>query len=420
MVTLDGVEYPIKTVDENAAELVEYINNYCSENNIVNTQDEIIQITESTANPLYILLYALAYQLSIVQNLIYSAGCSFSIPESSESQLLNLANIAGIKRNEATKTSINCTVYAATVDTETATTEELAATMEITTTNTCTVQLGSYNLTFHPAFDVSCPVNEVRNIILICEDYGSYNISEGAIAGFDEEIENFRKIESQASIPGQDQESISSLRSRLQRRTEESSMADKAASAIKDLSGVAFCSIYFNESSTSTAYVGTRSLPVLPRHALIMVQGYSDSIAQTFLSHMICETAGEDFDSEVGAYSQIYTTHASQEITVWVIPPVQTPVYINVYVNNVVSDDEVSGIKDAIGSLSGVLSIGESLTSAQVLEKCQEAYPSLTFQGAMVSTSTVDTSYSFVATPPTDGIFVFNISNMNIISTIGS
>ena len=406
MLTLDGIEYTVKTPEENAADLVTFINEYCASHNIKNSKGETIYISANETNPLYMMLYSDAYLATVLQKLIYSAGCTMSVPESSERQLLNIADIAGVVRNAATKTIIVGTVYANEQDVG-------AVDCVITRELSCTVSSGTYQLAFHPAFDITVPIDEARQIVLICEDYGAYNISENTITQFDDVVPGFRKMTTLAATPGQDQESISSLRARIQRRTVEGTQADRAAEAIQSLDGVALCNIYFNESPSVTQYVGARALAVPPRQALLLVQGYNDDIAKTFFAHMICKTAGENYPVSVGAYLQNYITRANQTLPVWIVPPEQVPIYIKVYIYETLTYAQVDGIKDAICSLTSSLTIGQAVTSKMITDVVAANYPDLTIQGADVSAD--NTSYSFSTMPNSDAVFTFNLNNINVV-----
>lgn len=406
MLTLDGIEYTVKTPDENASDLVSYINSYCTANNIKNSKGELIYIEANETNPLYMLLYGNAYLATVLQKLIYSAGCTMSVPESSEQQLLNIADIAGITRNRATKTTIIGTIYA---NVEDAGAVDCVIKRELS----CSVSVGSYSLVFHPAFDLTIPVNESRQIVLVCEEYGAYNISANTITSFDEAVEGFRTMTTLASIPGQDQETIASLRARIQRRSVEGTQADRAAEAIQSLDGVALCNIYFNESPTETQYIGSRALPVPPRQALLLVQGYSDDIAKTFFNHMICKTAGEEYPESIGVVPQTYVTNANQTLNVFIVPPFQIPVYIKIYIYETLTYTQINGIKDAICTLSSSLTIGQSVTSKMVTDVVSQNFSDITVQGADISKDREN--YSFIATPNNDEVFIFNLTNIAVI-----
>lgn len=410
MLVLDGIEYEVKTPEENVTDLVAFINSYCAAKGIKNSQGETIYIDANETNPLFMVEYANAYLATVLQKLIYSAACAISVPEASEQQLLNIADIAGVVRNAATKTTIIGTVYANTDDAG-------AVDCVISRNLTAIVSSGSYQLRFHPAFDITIPINESRQIVLICEDYGSYNISENTITSFEEVVPGFRMMTTHAAIPGQDREPISSLRARIQRRSVEGTQADRAAEAIQSLDGVALCNIYFNESPSTPQTVGARALVVPPRQALLMIQGYNDEIAKTFFAHMICKTAGENYPSSVGAYSQNYITHAGQVMPVWIVPPDQVPVHIKIYIYETLTYAQVNGIKDVISSLSSSITIGQSITSKMVTDIVSVNYPDLTIQGADISSN--GQNYSFSATPNSDAVFTFNLDNIYVVEVTG-
>ena len=409
MLELDGIEYSVKTPEENTDDLIAFINDYCAARNIQNSHGEVISLAKNETNPLYMMCYGLSYLTTILQKLVYSAGCSNSVPESSERQLLNIADIAHVKRNAATRTVILGTVYAELPD-------AAAQDCYITRGLSASVTAGTTNLVFHPAYDIHIPIGESRQIVLIAETYGSYNISENTITSFDTTVPGFRKMVTLASSPGQTQESISSLRQRIQRRAVQGTQMDRAAEAIQSLDGVSLCNIYFNKSPSDTDYIGTRNIPVPPRSALLLVQGYSDDIAKTFLAHMVCPTVGASLPESIGAYVQNYTTHASQLIPVWIVPPAQRAIYIKVYVYETLTYAQIQGIKDAICTISSSLSIGQSISSKMVLDVISESFKDITLQGVTLSAD--NTNFSFRATPSSDEVFIFTLDNISIIEAV--
>lgn len=410
MLLLDGIEYEVKTPDENLDDVVTYINDYCQVNNITNSLGEVIYIDANEANPLYQLLRGLSYLTTIMQKLQYSAGCSVSIAESSERQLLNLSDIAGIHRTKATRTVIPGVVYANVADVG-------AVDCVITQDMEATIIIAGQEVIFHPAFDVTVPIGESRNIVLIAEQYGAFNLSANTITQFDEPVPGLRLLSTGASTPGQNIETIASLRERLQRRTVDSTQVEKAASAIQNLEGVSMCNIYFNYGSWESESIpyGDLTLELPPREALVMVQGWSTdptAIARTFYRYLMCKSFGADIPD---AREQIYTTHAGQQLSVWVIPPVQKPVYIKIYIKNVLSYEQIDGIKDVICSMAGSLSIGQSISSVDIIKYVSGIYTNLTIQGAYVSITEEDTGYSYVQTPAATEVFTLSVDNISVI-----
>lgn len=409
MILLDEIEYEVKTPDENLDDVVTYINDYCQQNDIRNSLGEVINIDANDANPLYEVLRGLSYLTTIMQKLIYSAGCSMSIAEASDRQLLNLSDIAGIKRTRATKTVISGIAYADTLS---------ADPCVITQALEATVTVAGYDIVFHPAFDVTIPTGESRSIILIAEQYGAYNLSANTITQFDTPVPNLRLLTTNASVPGQEQESIASLRERLQRRTVDSTQIEKAATAIQNLEGVSMCTIYFNYSprNDETVVYGDGTITVPPREALVLVQGWSaadpTAIARTFYRYLLCKTTGEDVP---GAQPSVYTTKAGQDLTVWVVPPMQQPIYIRVFIHNTLSYEQINGIKDVICSLAGGLIIGQALTSVEVINAVSAIYTNLTVQGAELSLTGDDNTYNYIQTPEPTSVFYLNVDNIYVI-----
>ena len=410
MLLLDGIEYEVKTPDENLDDVVTYINDYCQINDIKNSLGEVIYVDANEANPFYQMLRGLSYLTTIMQKLQYSAGCSVSVAESSERQLLNLSDIAGIKRTKATHTTIAGVVYA---NLEEAGAVDCVITQEME----ATITIAGIDVVFHPAFDVTVPIGESRNIVLVADQLGSFNISANTITSFDDPVPGLRMLSTGASTPGQEKESIASLRERLQRRTVDSTQIEKAAAAIQNLEGVAMCSIYFNYSprEDETVPYGDVNITVPPREALIFVQGWSTdptAIARTFYRYMLCKTAGDDVE---GAQYQDYVTKANQSLRVWILPPKQQPVWIKIYIKNVLSYEQVDGIKDVICSMAGSLTIGQSISSVDIVKYVGSVYTNLTIQGAEVSLTDDDNGYSYVQTPNATAIFYLNVGNISVV-----
>lgn len=413
MIILDGVEYEVKTPDENLDDVITYVNDYCQVNDVRNSAGEVIYIEPNEANAFYQMFRGFSYLTTILQKLIYSAGCSMSIAESSERQLLNLSDIAGIKRTQATRTIITGVVFANVEGAE-------AVDCNITQDLTATITIAGVDVVFHPAFDVTVPIGESRSIVLMAEQYGSYNISANTIQEFDDPVPGFRSMATSASTPGQSIEPIASLRNRLQRRAVEGTQVERAESAIQNLEGISMCSIFFNYSPREDASIpyGNTSIVVPPRQAILLVQGWSvepNAIARTFYRYMLCKTAGEDVP---GVQTQKYITRSNQEMIVNILPPVMQPVYIRIYIKNTLSYEQVDGIKDVICSLAGTLIIGQGITSVDITSAVGKVYTNLTIQGADISLTGEENTYNYTQSPEHTAVFYFNIENIEVIETV--
>ena len=413
MLMLDDMEYEVKTPDENLDDVITYVNDYCQSHNIKNSVGETIFIEANEANPLYQMFRGFSYLTTAMQKLIYSAGCGMSIAEASERQLLNLADIAGIKRAQATRTVIAGTVYA---NLEGPDSVECIITPDMT----ATITIAGEEVTFHPAFDVVVPIGESRSIILIAEQYGAFSISANTITQFDDPVPGLRNLVTMPSTPGQSLESIATLRNRMQRRVVEGTQVERAETAIQGLEGISMCSIFFNYNpwESVTLPYGDTSVTVPPRQCLLMVQGYSvddpTAIARTFYRYMLCKTTDGGLPA-TDVQEQTYTTHSHQELKVKFVQPKQQPVYIRIYIKNTLSFEQVNGIKDVICSLASVMIIGKGLSSVDVINQVASIYTNLTIQGAEISTSGDDGTYSYVQLPDQTALFYFDVDNIDVV-----
>lgn len=400
MIQLDGIEYSIKSAEENANDAVGAVNEYCNANNVRTRNDELVQVDANYANPLYILFLGVGYLVTKLQNLIYSAGCALSLTASSERQLLNIADIAGVRRRRQTKTTVIATVYSNLAG-------EDAVACQITTALSVTVNAGSETVVLHPAFDITVPVGSSLTIVLVAETYGSYSISANVITSFDTNPAGFRSMTSDASVPGQEQETVRALRERIQRRATSNTLIDRAADAISQLDGVSVCNIYFNYLSSSSTIVNGITVP--PRQSLIFVQGFSADIAKTYWAYLDIKCAGEDAASSV---EQVYTTRAGQSLPVYIIPPQLIDVGIRVYFNEVIEDVVAQEMKDVIATLARARTIGQVLTSTEVVDVLQANF---SYAPAGCSLSLDYDTYSYQVKPEQYQLVTFSNKTIEII-----
>lgn len=398
MIELDGIQYNVRTPRENTQDMLAYVNKYCQDNDIRNSEGELVQIEDNYANPLYELLHGFGYMSSTIQKLLYNAACSLNLARASDRQLMNIAEIAHVQRKKATKTTIPVMIYSSLV------TDPNAQPCVITTALSVTYVIGGTTLVFHPAYDATIPVGSSLYTLLICETIGSYSIPADAITSFDTNPEGFRTMVSSASVPGQDEESIADLRLRIQERSISTTQLDRAADAISQLDGVSLCNIYFNYSNVNDVIIGGITVP--PRQALLFVQGFSNDIAKTFYNYLCCNTAGSDYTYAV---EQDYITHTGQALPVYIIPPTVVYLHFIVHVGTTILDTTKQGIKDAICALSSSLTIGQNVTSTMVINKIQESYPEIQLQGVEISLTGETGDYSYKAVPQPQQLFGFKI-----------
>lgn len=388
MIELDGIEYEVKTPLENTEEALGFINDYCSSNNIKNSKGELIQISANWANPLYVILYGLSYLVTVLQKLIYNAGCALNLARASDRQTLNIAEIANVRRKKATKTTVEVIIYASLSN------EANASPCHITKDLIVTIKYGNDNITFHPAYETIIPVNTAVPMVLVCDQEGSYSLAENAVSSFDENPQGFRRMTSQPSIPGQKEETIADLKQRIQQRATTSTQLDRAAADITQLEGVTLCNVFFNYSNVSETIINGITVP--PRQALLFVQGYSDDIAKVFYNHLSCLTAGKDYAL---ALMQEYTTHAGQKLPVYIIPPTIIYIQVRVFLNEKVIASVRQQLKDAIVGLAEEINIGALITSTKIINKIQGVLPQVSLGGVQLALDDNVFTYQIQAEP---------------------
>lgn len=402
MIELDGIEYSLNTPEENCNEAVTFINNYCADKGVLNSKDEQIFIEANVTNPLYMIVYGISYLVTILQKLIYSVGASISIPHSSDSQLLNLADIANVRRRPATKTVMRVFITSNLPGAD-------AVDCVITPELSATLTTASGEVVFHPVGDYTLAPGEGKYITMLADREGSFAISAGTITSFDEPLEGLRTFQSDASEPGRSMETIQELRERMQRRAAVGTQVDRAAEAIFQLEGVNNCNIYFNYSSIDTEYIGTgeHRLAVEPRKALVLLQGYNSKVAETYFKYLICESQQTE-----GAEVQYYTTRAGQSIPVYITHPATIPVFVRLMLDEDVGYAKAQAIKDAILQLDDKLIIGQKITTALIINKLREVFPTLAVISATIARD--GGAYSYVCDIDQNEIALFNSEAITI------
>lgn len=428
MIELDGRAYTIKTAQENTADMLTAINDYCAQHDIRNSKGELIALEAKMSSPLYCILWALGYLATAIQNLIYSIGASNNVQASSDSQLLNIAQMANVKRGKPSVTTVSILVTA--MSAEDPDYDAQTATCTITSENLITVNGVPYKPAVYPSIVLN--PSDSAHIMLVAQEAGNHEISAGQITGFDDTIINLKSVsQPEAATPGQATESVASLRQRIQRRQLSGTFVDRAMDAIRELPGVTVCNIFYNQSAQATAYIGSDQdyCAVPPRMALLIVQGYSTDIAKAYLSYMTAQTVNwtEDAQGQVIIDEHIlspearasrwheiqtYTTHANQRIPVLIVGPRKKAVYIKVYIGMTIESKIEQAMKDAVCRLALSLTAGQMITGAMVLDMLKD-FQSYQLHAAMISSDEGQT-YSFRTTQAQDLLWTFNQENIII------
>ena len=393
MIELDGIEYRQQTASENAADMIAYNNNYCTTNDIKDTDGNVLQIDSNTANPLYQLYLALGYKETELQTLLYNLGQSYSIPSSSDNQLLNLAEVAGIHRHSAIHTTIIATISAIN-----------SATCTIATSLTATIAVGDATLIFSPAAEITLSAGETRSVILVADITGSYSIEANSITTFDTTPDGFASMTTAASVPGKDIETTATMRMRLQNRQNTTSFVDRCQKAILDLEGIAACNIYFNYNYTSSVTINDITIPA--RMAAVFVQGYNDDLGKTYFRYMNAETVA----GTLPAIPVVFNNN--QTIDFNYIAPTITPLYVRVYMPSQLSASQIEEIQTAVKTLASTVNMGSKVYSNQILDAIQES-TDYTLIGAEVSLD--DSTWGMQVAPSANQLLSFITDNIEVI-----
>lgn len=356
-IQLDGIDYTLDTPIDNSLNLLAYINQYMTDNNIRNSAGEIMQFTVNVASPMWLLILGLGYMFTTWQKLVYAAGQAFSIPDCSDSQLLNLAEIRMTSLLPGVKTVINGVLTAS------------GGTCSITTTT----KLLYEGVEFYPIMDYS--TSSTVNVIFASKDDGGFIVPANALT-FETEPAHLGSLVTENSTPGRGPETIPELRRRLQIETRSIAAIDLCKDAISSLIGIQSASVLFNASLSLDMTIGSAVIP--PRSAYILVQGFSDKIADTYCTYMTAPTP-------VGATTQNYTTGSGQLIPVKFDQAQAITVYIKVIVEaNTVPITYQDEIKDILLTVSGRLGIGVDYTQKYLINLF-DTYTTVNILGLMVS-----------------------------------
>lgn len=423
MIELDGKQYIVSTPSQNTKDMLDSINTYCNNNNVKNSKDEIIHIEENFASPIYLILWALGYLVTIIQNLIFCVAKGLNVQSASDDQLLNLADMSGVKRGQPSVTTFNLAVQCMSTDASGYDPNANDGQCIITSEDTITYQGVVYKPALHP--NIVIAPGQWGYITMVAQTTTTQQIAANTIQQFDTTIANLATVrQDYAATPGQSQESIASLRDRIQRRQYSGTTIDSAIDAIRALPGVTICNIIYNESSALTITVGEDALQILPRHALIIVQGYNANIAAEYAKFLTAQTCDFSYDSS-GEYTiqsvypanrvlevQEYITHAQQKIPIMLIKPMSKDVYIHIILAQNVEASIEQNIKDTlVTTLMASTTVGQDLTTSMVLSALTD-FASFSIVGATMGLS--EDSLSYKTAIAKDVLLTYSPSNITL------
>lgn len=236
----------VKTIDtpyNNAVSVLNKTNQLLLENNIKDSTGEAVAQLEATpANPAWLFALACGSLHTSWQEKIAKAYSALDPQNCEDDQVLVLASISGVTRENGTPTHI--TILITNLSAE-------SVTIPIGSTFT-----ESYvNQTWILNKNLSINPNSQQYVTLYTITEGEFNVPAGIAFTYNGSL-SLACISYTSSSGGSEIESISSLRNRISQGTGATSFLIQAKRAIELLSGIESCTIWMNTSSTENLVIG--------------------------------------------------------------------------------------------------------------------------------------------------------------------
>ena len=236
----------VKTIDtpyNNAVSVLNKTNQLLLENNIKDSTGEAVaQLDATPANPAWLFALACGSLHTAWQERIAKAYSALDPQNCEDDQVLVLASISGVTRENGTPTHI--TVLITNLSPE-------AITIPIGSTFTETY----VNQTWVLNKNLAINANSQQYVTLYTISEGEFNVPEGIAFNYNGSLP-LVCISYTNSSGGSDIESIPSLRNRISQGTGATSFLIQAKRAIELLSGIESCTIWMNTSSTENLVIG--------------------------------------------------------------------------------------------------------------------------------------------------------------------
>ena len=344
------------------------------------------------ANPAWLFALACGSLHTAWQEKISKAYSALDAQNCEDDQVLVLASIAGISRNNGTPSHITATL---TNNGNTSVTIPVATIFNESVTGHNWAL--NRNVTLAP---ISEPGHTATVVLYSTEDGGFYVPSATEFTNSD--YPDVTCISIAQSFEGDSIESLSSLRNRISMGKEQSDFLLQAMNAIERLPAVESCSIWFNKSISQNLIVGNKTIP--PRTCYIVIKGVdiTEKLADVYFSYL-------DIPATVGSMEST-CRRGMQDLDIHydVASEVVVPVYVTIRASDAAAGAD-GAYSEAVMAMSGTLGCGENLTAQKVSEWVQNVGYG-TVIGCNVGTSTGITSN---INP--DEYIIFTPENIHII-----
>lgn len=300
---INDTEWLPQTTQEHATAWMEEINALLEANNVTDENGKIVKLSQSFASALYLQILAGASRLEKNDEKLNAGINSLNVEACDDQQIENLLPIAAITRNTGSYSTLTLTV---TADAE----------------NVCVIPAGTKapfkNVNFIVQTEIILQPGTTQNIATVCDTIGAIVVLKGEITAFETQIPNLAGVVNNvSSVPGNNAETTASLRQRIIKGNTIPYSLDGVKIALEELTGVNHARVFFNYN-TSGILTLAGGIELQPRTAYVVINGESDSIAETYAKYMNAPTQNAPGASDTGSYTtvEILVTAGSGNATV--------------------------------------------------------------------------------------------------------
>lgn len=300
---IDDKQWLPQTTQEHATAWMEEINALLEANNVTDENGKIVKLSQSFASALYLQILAGASCLEKNDEKLNAGINSLNVEACDDQQIENLLPIAAITRNTGSCSTLTLTV---TADAE----------------NVCVIPAGTKapfkNVNFIVQTQIVLQPGTTQNIATVCDTIGAIVVLKGEITAFETQIPNLAGVVNNvSSVPGNNAETTASLRQRIIKGNTIPYSLDGVKIALEELTGVNHARVFFNYN-TSGILTLAGGIELQPRTAYVVINGESDSIAETYAKYMNAPTQNATGASDTGSYTtvEILVTAGSGNATV--------------------------------------------------------------------------------------------------------
>lgn len=300
---IDDTEWLPQTTQEHATAWMEEINALLEANNVTDEDGNIVKLSQSFASALYLQILAGASRLKKNDEKLNAGINSLNVEACDDQQIENLLPIAAITRNTGSYSTLTLTV---TADAD----------------NVCVIPAGTKapfkNVNFIVQTQIVLQPGATQNIATVCDTIGAIVVLKGEITAFETQIPNLAGVVNNvSSIPGNNAETTASLRQRIIKGNTIPYSLDGVKIALEELTGVNHARVFFNYNTSGTLTLAG-GIELQPRTAYVVINGESDSIAETYARYMNAPTQNAPGASDTGSRTtvEVLVTAGSGNATV--------------------------------------------------------------------------------------------------------